>query len=61
MNNKNSYRLLILTLIGIVMYSCQKDDDIFPEVVEQAPTEGLIKIGKNRKPLFDREYAKSIG
>lgn len=28
MKHKNSLRLLILTLIGMIMYSCQKDDEI---------------------------------
>lgn len=36
MIRKNSYRLVLLTLIGILVYSCQKDDETpkpnsFPE------------------------------
>lgn len=30
----------------MILYSCQKDDEINPQVVEQAPTEGLIKLGE---------------
>ena len=33
-------------MIGIFMYSCQKDDEVIPQVVEQAPTKGLIKLGE---------------
>lgn len=35
MTPKNSYRLLLLTLIGILMYSCQNDDDFHDENLEQ--------------------------
>ena len=55
MKHKNSLRLLILTLIGIIMYSCQKDDEINPQVVEQTPTEGLIKLGEKLENPYSIE------
>ena len=34
MTRKNSYRLALLTLIGILVYSCQKDDPAEPPMVK---------------------------
>ena len=51
---KNSYRLLLLTLIGILMYSCQNEDDYVQEqtsdltISEVIAKDSLpkIKLGK---------------
>ena len=38
------------------MYSCQKDDEVIPQVVEQQkPTEGLIKLGKKLENPYSVE------
>lgn len=44
------------------MYSCQKDDEVIPQVVEQAPTKGLIKLGeKLENPYAIENMQKSVG
>lgn len=37
------------------MYSCQKDDEINPQIVEQAPTGGLIKLGEKLENPYSVE------
>lgn len=54
MIHKNSYRLVLLTLIGILMYSCQNDDESFkgqmsePTVSQVLESDSLpqIKLGE---------------
>lgn len=55
MKHKNTYWLLILTMIGMILYSCQKDDEIISQAAEQAPTEGLIKLGKKLENPYSVE------
>ena len=55
---KQSYRLLILTLIGIVIYSCRKEDEILPlneENTNQIQVDGMIKLGKKLENPYSVE------
>lgn len=55
MTHKNSYRLLLLTLIGILMYSCQNDEDLTKENIspsQQEKSKKIIKLGKKLENPF---------
>ena len=53
---KKCHRLLILTLMGILMYSCQKEDDILEQtLISQYPTEGIMKLGKQLENPYSVE------
>ena len=58
---KNSYRLVILTLMGIMIYSCQKEDKILPlneENTNQTQIKGMIKLGKKLENPYSVENMK---
>ena len=55
---KQCYRLLILTLMGILMYSCQVNDEILTlneENTNQTQIEGMIKLGKKLENPYSVE------
>jgi len=55
---KQSYRLLIIILLGIVIYSCQKEDEILPlneENINQIQVDGIIKLGKKLENPYSVE------
>ena len=55
MKHKNSYWLLLLTLIGILIYSCQNDDDFIKEdisFIQQSKPENITKLGKKLENPF---------
>ena len=53
---KKCHRLLILTLMGILMYSCQKENDILEQtLISQYPTEGIMKLGKQLENPYSVE------
>lgn len=55
---KQSFRLLILALIGIMIYSCQKDDEILlsnEENTNQTQTQGMMKLGKKLENPYSVE------
>ncbi|MHB0756895.1 hypothetical protein [Polaribacter sp. M15] len=51
---KYSLRFLILTLIGILIYSCQNDDFIkeYSSSIQQPKSESIIKLGKKLENPF---------
>jgi hypothetical protein len=55
---KQSYRLLIIILLGIVIYSCRKEDEILPlneENINQIQVDGIIKLGKKLENPYSVE------
>jgi len=55
---KQCYRLLILILMGILMYSCQKEDEIQlvnEENTNQTQIEGTMKLGKKLENPYSVE------
>ena len=52
---KHSLRFLTLTLIGILIYSCQNDDDFMKEdvsFIQQPKPENITKLGKKLENPF---------
>ena len=55
---KQCYRLLLLTLIGIVIYSCQREDEFLPlneENTNQTQVDGMMKLGKKLENPYSVE------
>ena len=51
MKSKNSYRLIFITLIGVLIYSCQKDVELNPQIekqtfLDEAAMQGMTKLGQ---------------
>ena len=52
---KHSLRFLILTLIGIFIYSCQNDDDFIKEdlsSIQEPKPENITKLGEKLENPF---------
>lgn len=66
MKNFKKSQLLLLTMLGILIYSCQNDDAITPQIEEQTylnqeNQEGLIKLGKKlENPYAIENMSKAL-
>ncbi|PCI31130.1 MAG: hypothetical protein COB60_12680 [Flavobacteriaceae bacterium] len=57
---KHSLRVLALALIGIMLYSCQKEDEIKEQVTtSQYSTEGMVKLGKQLENPYSVENMRN--